>query len=195
MRVALIGPGDPAFYFSNVVKLPDYKDHLRRIASALKEHEIVLLPDKGVSLELAEIYKEMGGKRVIATAPLKDRVFGIAHLQPFLEGKPLFDEIIDTEDWFKQDHLHILFGDVVLVLGKSLGTMGELMYGTYLLNLLKKGRIKLSQINPHLRADENFQILVYKPFIKEGLDFEIERYLEHYNIPLKYVNAEELESF
>ena len=143
LRVNLIGAGDIKFHYFELLKIPEDKFHKQvgDIAKALQESdvEIVLLPDRGVSFEVAKKYKEFDGRRVYGTVPVSDKDFGIGHLKQYIEAevnsKKVFDEIIDTQNWYKQDLTHCVYGDVVLMLGNSLGSLGELVYGYYLYKL------------------------------------------------------------
>lgn len=134
LRVCLIGAGDIQYHYNELLKIPSdkFNKHLTKIAKVLaKNSEIVLLPDRGISFEIAKRYKELGGQKVIGTVPVSDNTFGIKHLEPFItatvEGTKIFDETIDTNNWYKQDLTHCLFGDVILMLGNTLGSLGELV--------------------------------------------------------------------
>jgi len=206
MRLSLIGPGDIEFHYSTLLGISKEKfdTETEKIAKILVESgiEIEILPDKGISFEIAKLYKKHGGKMVIASIPKSDKTFGIKHLEPYINekinNKPIFDEIIDTESWFKQDLIKGLLGDAIFYLGSSPGTDGELNYAIYLYKLLigKKEGIEISgkKIHPEIRAGENFTIFVYSPFlIKKKLPFEIEKYIKKIGINLVYIkNPEEL---
>jgi len=110
LRVNLIGAGDLKFHYFDLLKIPEEKFHkqVEGIAKALQEAEveIVLLPDRGISFEVAKRYKEFNGRKVYGTVPVSDKDFGIVHLKPYMNaeirGKKIFDEIIDTQNWYKQ---------------------------------------------------------------------------------------------
>ena len=192
LRVCLIGAGDIDFHYFKLLKVkkPDFERHVEEIAASLVNSgsEIVLLPDRGVSFEVAKKYKELGGRKVFGTVPKSDSDFGIKHLQEFIDaevnGKKIVDEEIDTGTWYKQDLTHCLFGDVVLVLGVSLGALGELSYGYYLYKLFlgKKPNVFVlkDKIHPKIVADSKFPFaaIVYEPFVKKKLPFEIEAYIK-----------------
>ncbi len=204
----MIGAGDVSYHYKELLKIPEAKfnKHLVKIAKVLaKNSEIVLLPDRGISFEVAKKYKEFGGSKVVGTIPVSDKTFGTKHLEPFInatvDGKKLFDETIDTDNWYKQDLTHCLFGDVILMLGNTLGSLGELSYGYYLYKLVTgyKPEVKtaIKNIHPDARAgtQTNFSLLVYKPFVKGKLSFEIEEYIKKMGCKIYYVkNAKELEN-
>ncbi len=206
MRVALIGPGDIKFHYSNLLglKREDFEKEIRDIAQSLVNWEILLLPDRGVSFEVAKNYKEMGGKKIIGTVPMSDKDFGIKHLKPYLEavvnGRRVFDEVINTDNWYKQDLVHCIFGDVVLMLGNSLGSLGELVYGYYLYKLFvgdkPEVKAKRERIHPQIRAGINipFSTFIYKPFFHDKLNYEIEAYIKKLGGQIFYVeNSTQLE--
>ena len=202
MRISLIGPGDVEFYFKHMLKKDTkwLKQHIDDIAETLVEVNAtpVLLPDKGISLEIARRFKELGGKTVIGTVPFEDVTFGIVHLQKYMElkvnGKPLFSQFINTGDWFKQDLIMGLHGEKCLVLGFSLGALGELTYALYLLKLIKGVKISVEpqRIHPALNHNyNNFSVILYKPFLITTRFKELESYANKINVDLIYVKTKE----
>lgn len=202
MRISLIGPGDIEFHYQNLLRIDRtiFEFELEGIAKALAESgcDIVLLPDKGVSLNLARIYKEKKGRNVIGAVPLSDMTFGIKYLEPYvnmkLNEKPFFDYFINTDNWFKHDLITGLLGNVLLYLGDSPGTNGELNYAIYLYKLLngrKEGaEVAGKYVHPEIRAGKNFTILVYSPFlINKKLSKEQEEYIKKFGINLVYIRG------
>ncbi|RME53686.1 hypothetical protein D6783_01060 [Candidatus Woesearchaeota archaeon] len=191
------------FHYFSLLKIPEssFRRQIEEIAKALQQSnvEIVLLPDRGVSFEVAKKYKEFGGKHVYGTVPLSDTDFGIKHLQPYLDaqvnGKHVFDKVIDTQNWYKQDLTHCIFGDVVLMLGNSLGALGELVYGFYLYKLFvgekPEVQAKKNAIHPEVRAGQAipFSVIAYAPFLKGTLNYEIEAYIRKVKGELYYVKS------
>ena len=203
LRVNLIGPGDINYHFFKLLKIPKnqlYKQ-IENIAKSLVETktELVLLPDRGICFEIAKKYKKLNGKKVIATVPLSNKDFEIKHLKDYInakvKNKKIFDKFIDTNTWYKQDLTHCLFGDVVLMLGNSLGTLGELVYGYYLYKLFvgdkPEVQPKKKKIHPEVRAGEKvpFSVIVFQPFLKEKLNYEIEAYIRKLKGEIYYVNS------
>ena len=111
MRVSLIGPGNVKEYFYNHLKLKEgeLKKHIEEIANALKNFEIVLLPDHGICMEIAREYKKIGGKKVVGALPSEDEDFGIKHLQSYVEEKIGGQEIEEVESQYLQP------GDLLIV--------------------------------------------------------------------------------
>ncbi len=207
-RIIIIGPGDIDFHYYQLLGInkKKFQSELEKIAKSLSESgvSISLLPDKGISIEIAKLYKKFNGKEVIGFVPKSDTTFYIEHLKPYIEtkinGKSLFDKIIDSGDWYKHDLILGLFGDAVLYLGVSPGTEGELHYSTYLFKLFQKMKagvdIVSEKVHSEIRAGKNnqFTYFVYTPFIKaKNLEKETEEYLKKFGIKLEYVkNAGEL---
>jgi hypothetical protein len=202
LRISLIGPGDVEFHYQNLLKLDKlrFEFELEGIAKVLAESgsEIVLLPDKGVSLSIARLYKKRKGKSIIGAIPNSDRSFGIKHLEPYIHlkinEKPFFDKFIDTNNWFKHDLIKGLLGNALLYLGDSPGTNGELNYAIYLYKILngrKEGlEVAARYIHPEIIAGKKFTIFVYSPFlINKKLSKELEEYIRKFDINLVYINS------
>jgi len=212
MRISLIGPGNIDLHYEKFLGLSksEFLSELEQIAQALVDSdvEIELLPDKGVSLELARLYKKKGGRKVIAVLPKSDKEFGIKHLQPHLNeqinGTPLFDETIDSGNWFKHDMTKTLFGNAVLYLGESPGTEIERNGGIYLQYLtsgFKDADIPAISLHPEIKAGKDYTFLIYTSFMKpKKLSPASEFYLNEYKIKFKYIQdpkqlKQELKSF
>jgi len=206
MRVCLIGPADIEFHYEKLLGIEeeDIDKHLDDIAMILAQtkQELVLLPERGAPYAIATRYKELGGPKVIGAVPKSDKDFGIKHLEEFINGecpegsgKKIVDEIIDTKDWYKQDVVMSLFADTILFLGSEFGSIGELAYGYYLYKLFTGAKpgvnTKKNFIHPGIIAGERipFNTIVYKPFMKDKLPFEIEQYIEKLGCKVFYVNT------
>lgn len=92
-----------------------------------------------------------------------------------------------------------LYGDAILVLGLSTGSLGELAYAFYLYKLFKgkKDGVTVSgkAIHSEIRAGREipYIVFVYRPFIKAKLPYELEKYIEKFEGKVKYVeNVKEL---
>ncbi|MCD6412341.1 hypothetical protein J7K91_01500 [bacterium] len=209
IRISLIGPGDIDYHYFQLLRFSRKKleREIEKIAQILAELklELVLLPDRGICFEVAKLYKKFGGRKVYATMPFSDKDFGIKHLMPYfqaqVEGKKVFDKVIDTENWYKQDLTCCLYGDLVLMLGNSLGSLGELVYGFYLYKLFvgvkPKVKPKKEKIHPEIKAGRKFpfSVIVYQPFFKEKLNFEIEAYIKKVKGKIYYSkNAQRLKT-
>ncbi|MDD5192987.1 MAG: hypothetical protein PHF67_00200 [Candidatus Nanoarchaeia archaeon] len=205
-RVCLIGPGDVEYHYQELLGFSKGKldSELEKIAQSLvdSDSELTFLPDGGVSLEVAKKFRALGGKKIIGLVPLSDKHPGIGHLRQYMDtsvdGKPLFDEFIDTGDWAKHDLTMALFGDVVLFLGKSPGTEGERNYGIYMYKIVtgrKKGvKQPIETIHAQARAGKNFPytIMIYSLFLADKkLSPEDEAYMKKFGINLSYIISPE----
>lgn len=207
-RIVLIGPGNIEFHYHELLglKKDKFESEIEKIAKTLSDSdvEIALLPDKGISLEIAKKFKKYGG-RVIGLAPLSDKFPGIGHLKQYINekvnGNPLFDEFVDTGDWPKQDLNMGLYGDSILYLGKSPGTEGERNYAIYMYKIISGMKTGVKQgiesIHKQARAGKNspFTIFIYSQFLKsKKLSIEDEEYAKKFGVKLIYVkNSSELE--
>lgn len=208
LRASLIGAGNIEYHYQELLNISkkEFDMQTEQIAKVLAKTktEIVLLPDRGICIEIAKLYKQFKGPKVIATIPKDDKDFGISHLEPYVNakvgGKKVIDKEINTGTWYKQDLTIGTFGDFILMLGNSLGALGELTYAYYLYKLFKGMKKEVSaaekKIHPEIRAGSKipFSVIVYKPFLKEKLNFEIEAYITKLGGKITYVNnAQELE--
>ncbi len=205
LRLSLVGPGNVDFHFYELLGMPwqKYEKHITEIAKVLadKKIELVLAPDKGVSFDIAKKFKIAGGKKVVGAVPYDDKDFGIRHLHDYItseiHGKKVFDEFINTKDWYRQNLTLTIYGDAVLYLGTSLGSIGELAFGFYLYKLFlgKKKGVKTQKLSKEIRAGKKFplSVIVYKPFVKGKLSKEIESYIKSLKGRIYYVkNPDEL---
>lgn len=207
MIISLIGPGNIPSHYYEFLKLKEKKfnSELEKIAQSIANSGIELecLPDRGISFQIAKLYKQKGGKKVTAIIPKSDKTFGIKHLQPYIDekinNKPIFDKIIDSGDWYKHDMTKALFANAILYLGSSPGTDLERNGSIYLYKLISGNRkgieIVGKFIHPEIKADKNFTVFVYSPFLKnKKLSPEDEFYLNKYKINLIYIkNPKNLE--
>jgi hypothetical protein len=201
MKISLIGAGDVEGHYVEILGLKKEKvlAEINDISKILADskHEIVVLPDRGVPFEIAKKYKECGGKKAYGTVPINDKDFGIGHLKEYTEakvnGKKVFDSIINTDNWYKQDLTMCLYGDAIFLLGLSTGSLGELAYAYYLYKILKghKPGVKkeANSVHSDIVAGQNMPLttFVYSPFVKEKLPFELEKYIEKFQGKLIYV--------
>ncbi len=207
MRVVLIGAGDIEFHYANLLGLSEEEidNHAENIATALveAEAEIVLMPDRGFCFEVAKKYREIGGKKIIGLFPKQDKKYGTTHIKEYVEAKindkPVFDEFIDSGDWYSTNQTHCLFGENVLMLGNSTGTLGELCFGYYVYKLFggHKASVEANMKKHHkdFVAGERipFDTVIYKPLILDGLPVEIEKYVEKFGAKIIYAkNPKEL---
>lgn len=207
LRATLIGAGDISFHYNDLLNIPEEKldEEIAKIAEVLAESgtEIILTPDRGICFEIAKEYKRCNGKKAYGIVPASDRDLGIKHLQPYLDsrvnGEKVIDNTLDTGNWYKQWFMHNLFGDIILLLGSSLGSHGELMCSYYFYKVFNGDKPEISarkkDIHQDIKAGEKMPLtlLIYRPFIKENLNPEIEAYIIKSGGKIIYVeDAEEL---
>ncbi len=199
MRICLLGPGNIEYHYFRLLKIGKkrFKEEIDRIASILsrKKVELVLLPAKGLPYEIAKKCKELNKESIIyGLVPFNDKVFGIKHLKDYMDKKVMY-KFFNTGDWYKQHMTIALFGDVVLLLGLSLGSLSELLDGLYIYKILAGKKpyvgVKREKIHKEVRAGSKMPlfILAYRPFIKKGLGYEIESYIKKSDAKLIYVDS------
>jgi len=175
MRISVLGTGD-------MTKIPRYCDvseeELKKIITkvaemiAKKEHELVIIPDRGIPLEIAKMYKEHGGKKLLGFVPTKDKRYGIKHIEPNLH---LLDEQIEVDSWYDADGEIAAAGDVCIVIGISPGIMREITVLKYHYRYLKS----------------KTRLVWFRNTISSPIAKEIEE-----EIPINYIDdVEELEKF
>ncbi len=205
LRIALSGIGDIRYHYHELLNIPEkeFSEHITQIAQVLSKNEILLTPSKGVCLEIAKKYKQFNGKKIYAVAPMDDKIFGIKHFKENLNidvnGKKLFDETLNTDTWYKQHFAFGLFGDVMLVLGASLGTFYELSSAFYVYKIISGNKPGLNVLKEKIHKDIvagdrfPFTLIIYKPFIKQELPFELKEYIKKSGGQIFYANdAKEL---
>ena len=175
MKVSVLGTGD-------LTKIPRFtkvsKEELKGIIKELgkliaeKGHELIIIPDIGIPVEVAKAYKASDGKRVYGIVPTKDKRFGTKHIQPYLH---LLDEQIEVDSWYDADGEIAAAGDVCIVVGMSPGIMRE-----------------VSVLKYHYRyLNSKTKLIWFKNTISSPVPKEIEE-----EIPIKYINSvKELEEF
>jgi len=90
LRISLIGGRDLGYHYSELLGIPRQKldKEIESISKILADLplELVLLPDRGISFEVAKLYKRFNGGKVYGTVPVSDNDFGIKHLEPYINA-------------------------------------------------------------------------------------------------------------
>ncbi len=119
---------------------------LTQIAKLIKEHEIVVTPDKGaVSEFVTKRYLEKGGKKVWEIIPLEDKEFGY---EGWLnEG---LGETINCGTWRNQPEKFNEETDALICCGYAVGVLAEIAYSkwfnpkpVYIINELVSGKLPI----------------------------------------------------
>ena len=168
MRVSVLGTGD-------LTKIPRFtnisKEKLKEIINTLgkllaeKGHELIIIPDRGVPLEIAKVYKENRGKKLLGIVPVKDTQYGIDHIKKNL---PLLDETLEVDHWYDADGEIAAAGDVCIVIGMSPGIMRE-----------------ITVLKFHYRYLKSQTKLIW---LKNTLSSPIPKEIEE-EIPIKYIDS------
>ena len=131
MIFSIIGTGDASKIkrYTNL-NLDQFKTILIRLADILAKSgdSIMIIPDTGVPLELAKIYKQKGGAEVIGIVPTTDMEYGIKHIEKNLG---IIDKKVEVNSWHQAAPRLIYNSDIVICLGISSGTLIDLGYVKY----------------------------------------------------------------
>lgn len=175
MKISLLGAGDITKISRHTdTSEQDLKKLIENLGKILaeKRHEIVIIPNKGIPLEISKIYKSRGGKKVIGVVPTQDKDYSLSHIQKFL---PLIDEKLEVDSWYDADGKIAAFGDICISIGMSPGVMRALT--------ALKFHYKYKNCKTKLIIFENTLSSPIQPEIQE-------------EIPINYINSiKELEKF
>jgi len=126
MKVSLLGAGDVSKISRHTsMSEPELNTLIEDIAGLLveKQVDIVIIPNRGIPLEIAKKYKEKSGKKILGVIPTQDKDYGLAHIEEFL---PIVDEKLDVDSWYDADGKVAAFGDICLTIGMSPGVIRAL---------------------------------------------------------------------
>jgi len=164
-RVSILGSKiEKVIKHTNLTR-EELRNLIKEIALFLLNNEIVIVPDKGIPLEIAKIYKKNKGKKVIGLVPLEDRRYGIEHIKDYL---PFVDEKVNLRDWYNVNGEIAGYSDYCIVVGLSPGVIIELGFLKYQYKYLKK----------------KTKVFVFKNTISRKLHKEIEE-----EVPITYISS------
>ncbi len=126
MKISILGTGDISKISRHTaMSKQELKVLIEEIGKLLAEKrcEAVIIPNKGIPLEISKIYKKNGGKKVLGVVPVKDKDYGLGHIKEFLS---LIDEQLEVDSWYDADGKVAAFGDICIVIGMSPGVMRAL---------------------------------------------------------------------
>lgn len=175
MKVVILGTGD----MTKILRFTKVSEsELKKLVDAVgkliaeKGHELVIIPDRGIPTEVAKAYKRNKGRKVYGIIPVKDKKFGIKHLEPYLN---LVDKKIEVEHWYDADGEIAASGEICIVIGLSPGIVREIAVLKY-----------------HYRYhNSKTKVFWFRNTISQEMPKEVEE-----EIPITYVNSvEELEKY
>jgi len=124
----IIGPTDKTKIFRyGKIKKNEYGIYKQKIGKVLVENisRIDIIPDDGFPLDIAKVYKELGGKLVVGNVPKG----GSRYLDKYLK---FCDKIEEVEgDWTFLNTSLSLKDDIMIGIGLSPGTIVEIAYSKY----------------------------------------------------------------
>jgi len=145
MKITIIGAGDlESIYNHTRVSKKELDELLKDVVDYLVEikAEIIILPARGIPYNIAQMYKEKKGKKVIGVIPAKCPFYGKYTkdiIEPYLD---VIDEVIKFDSWYDADGNIASLGDATLCLGISAGVMAEIAEMKYNIKY-RKSKTKL----------------------------------------------------
>jgi hypothetical protein len=131
MRVSVIGAGDieKIYTYSGMdeEKVRNLIDDVGKLL-AEKGVEVVILPDRGIPVLVAEAYRKHGGKKILGLIPKDDTRYGIKHLGDYA-GRIDSEQNIGT--WYDLNGEIAASGDVCICIGYSCGVSTEICFLKY----------------------------------------------------------------
>jgi hypothetical protein len=130
MKVAIIGPTDVLKVASAVgLEAAAYQRCVTEAATELAQrgHELVVVPDRGIGLWAAEVYRQAEGPRVIGLIPSGGT--GVQEeISECQKHRHLCDVVIEDLTWPEQFPRICQLAEIMLCIGLSCGTMGEIVW-------------------------------------------------------------------
>jgi hypothetical protein len=130
MKVAIIGPTDvPKVASAAGLEAEAYRRCVTEAAAELarRGHELVVVPDRGIGLWAAKVYRQAGGPKLIGLIPSGGT--GIQEeTNECQQHRHLCDVVIDDLTWPEQFPRICQLAEVMLCIGLSCGTMGEMVW-------------------------------------------------------------------
>ncbi len=162
MRVAVLGPTNIAAVAASAGLDPAEYVRVARQAGAqlaASGHELLVVPDRGVAVYAAEAYREAHGPRLIGLFPRGGNGMLDASAILLDEHRYLCNEAIDSLTWAEQHPTICALADVLLVIGLSCGTMGELIWTKWMGTPAVVIRPLVSGIPPEVLAEAHIHFV------------------------------------
>lgn len=141
MKIGIIGPTNIK-KLSKITKKPIkfFLERTRKIGEILAKSnvEVWMNSDKGIAFEISKAYKEFGGKNLVFLTPKIGKPWPKKHTLPYLK---FADKLRKENDWFWTNYNVVSLPEVCICAGLSAGTLSELAYVKWNLQL-KRGRLK-----------------------------------------------------
>ncbi len=178
MRVSILGAGDTTkiHRFSGMSE-NDVKILIEDVGKLLarKKVELVIVPARGIPYEIAKVYKENNGPKIIGAIPEDDKEYGIMHIE---EYRHISDEEFNIGDWYGLNGRIASQGEIAICIGLSGGAICDVAMLKYHYKYLgKKTKLLVfentlsSRFPPELEEDLKGN-LIYINSVKE-----LEKYL------------------
>jgi len=130
VKVAIIGPTDVLKVASAAgLEAQAYQRCVAEAATQLarRGHELVVVPDRGIGLWAVEVYRQAGGPKVIGLVPSGGTGIQV-ETNECQKHRHLCDVVIDDLTWPEQFLRICQLAEIMLCIGLSCGTMGEIVW-------------------------------------------------------------------
>ncbi|HOG48813.1 MAG TPA: hypothetical protein PLJ35_00915 [Anaerolineae bacterium] len=162
MKVAVLGPTSIAAVAASAGLNPDdYVDLARQAGAQLaaRGYELVVVPDRGVAVYASQAYREAHGPRLTGLFPSGGNGVLDSSAIELDAHRYLCDLAIDGLTWHDQHPRICQLADVMLVIGLSCGTMGELVWTKWMRTPAVVLRPLVSGIPPEVMAEANIHFV------------------------------------
>lgn len=155
MRVGIIGPtniGQLAQFLGRTQEVLTERAALVGQILAEAGKELWVNADGGMLYAVAQSYKKHGGKNLVMLLPQKGIPWPIDHAKPYAK---IADELRRPQDWFAANLEVVSEPELCVCVGLSAGTMSELSYIRWNVQLLENCKPKaLIAVSELLRGGE-----------------------------------------
>jgi hypothetical protein len=173
VKVAIIGPTDvPKVASAAGLEAEAYQRCVVEAATGLarRGHELVVVPDRGVGLWAVEAYRQAGGPRVIGLIPGGGTGIQM-DTNECQRHRHLCDVVIDDLTWPEQFPSICQLAEIMLCIGLSCGTMGEIVWTKWVggppVVVIEP---LVSGIPPEIRAETDIRLVADLEGLWEVLD-------------------------
>ncbi len=162
MKVAVLGPTNIAVAAASVgLDAEAYVRTARQAGTQLAAngYELVVVPDRGVAVHAAQAYREAHGPRLIGLFPSGGNGVLDASAIRLDDHRHLCDLAIDGLTWHDQHPRICQLADIMLAIGLSCGTMGELIWTKWARTPAVVIRPLISGIPPEVLAEAHIHFV------------------------------------
>jgi hypothetical protein len=131
MKVSILGAGDREKVLKHAgLKAEELDSLIKATGETLARlgAEIIIVPARGIPLEVARAYKKAGGKSVTGLVPRDDKRYGLGHIEEYL-GEA--DQEVNIGTWYDLNGEIASQGQASICIGLSPGAMLDMCFMKY----------------------------------------------------------------